>query len=149
MGPYASGPYPYGPYHPRPRIGLPRPTTVAPVPGTPFAVALVGVRPTINGPSVASFVAGIAAILVSLAVLFFAAVGAADGWGPGVAGAFAVLATAAGGASVGLGVTGLRRIRASVAWGPTMGRWAAIAGLACGAVGLTVTAVTMAVALTW
>lgn len=150
-GLYPVATYPYGPYHsappPRPRFGLPRPTAVAPVPGTPFAVALVEVRPTINGPSVASLAAGIGSILVSLVVLLFAAVGASEGWGPAVAGAFAVLATVAGVAGVGLGTTGLRRIRASAAWGPTVGRGAAIAGLVCAGIGLIVTALTMLVAL--
>ena len=51
--PYPAAPYPYGP-HPspygggypppqRPRYGLPRPTAVAPVAGTPFGVVLVEV----------------------------------------------------------------------------------------------------------
>jgi len=150
-GPYPAAMHPYGPYHLapplRPRFGLPRPTAVAPVPGTPFAVALVEVRPTINGPSVASLVAGIGSILVSTVVLLFAAVGAAEGWGPAVAGAFAVLATVVGVAAVGLGATGLRRIRASAAWGPTVGRGAAVTGLVCAAVGLVITVVTMAVSL--
>jgi hypothetical protein len=108
----------------------------------------VEVRPTINGPSVASLVAGIGSILVSLVVLLFAAAGASDGWGPAVAGAFAVLATVVGVAAVGLGVTGLRRIRTSAAWGPTVGRAAAVIGLVCAGLGLVVTALTMVVSLT-
>jgi hypothetical protein len=110
-------------------------------------VALVEVRATASGPAVASLVAGIASILVSTVVIAFAALGSAPGWGPAVAGAFAALATMVGVAAVGLATTGLRRIRASAAWGPTRGRGVGIAGLACGAVGLAITALTMLLAI--
>lgn len=145
-GPPVYGPYPPGP-PPKPRYGLPRPAAITPIPGTPYAVALVEVRPTVSGPSVASLVAGIASIAVSLVVVLFAALGAADGWGPAVAGAFAVLGTVAGVAALGLGAAGLRRIKTSAAWGATVGRGAAIAGLACAGVGLVITVVTMLAAL--
>ena len=72
------GPYPYGGYpqaYPAaPQgvagygYGLPRPVAVAPVANTPFAVALVEVRPTSSGPAAASLVAGIASVLVSQGV---------------------------------------------------------------------------------
>lgn len=148
--PYGQYPAPYGGGYPppyRPRVGLPRPTAVAPVAETPFGVALVEVRPTTSGPAIASLVAGIASILVSLVVIIVAAAGAAEGWGPAVAGAFAALATMAGVAAVGLGATGLRRIRASVPWGPSRGRGVAISGVVCGALGLAITALTMLAAI--
>jgi hypothetical protein len=153
--PYGPPPYaqhPYGLYPPatppRPRFGLPRPAAITPIPGTQYAVALVEVRPTVSGPSVASLVAGICSIAVSLVVVLFAALGAADGWGPAVAGAFAVLGTLAGVAGIWLGLTGLRRIRTSAAWGATVGRGAAVTGLVCASVGLVITAVTMLASLT-
>jgi hypothetical protein len=148
--PYPYGQYPYGggyPPPPRRRVGLPRATAVAPVVGTPFGVALVEVRPTTSGPAVASLVAGIGSVLVGFVVILFAATGAEQGWGPAVAGAFAALATMVGVAAIGLAVAGLRRIRASAAWGPIRGRGVAIAGLVCAAVGIVITALTMLAAL--
>lgn len=157
--PYPGGPAPYGGYpgvspygggYPLPypaRVGLPRPTAIAPVEGTPFGVALVEVRATTSGPAAASLVAGVGSILVSFAVIFFASAGAEAGWGPAVAGAFAVLATVVGATAVVLASTALRRIRSSVAWGPIKGRGVAIAGLVCGVVGLAFTALTMLAAL--
>ena len=129
-------------------MGLPRPVAVDPVPGTPFGVAIVEVKPTTSGPASASLVVGIASILVSLVVGCFARVGADRGWGPVVAGAFAVLAALASFAAIWLASTGLRRIRGSVDWGATRGRGLAIAGLVCGLVGLGLTVLIMAVALT-
>jgi hypothetical protein len=120
---------------------------VAPVVGTPFGVALVEVRSTTSGPAVASLVAGIGSILVSTVVIAFAASGAAAGWGPAVAGAFAALAAMVGVAALGLAAAGLRRIGVSAAWGPTRGRGVAITGLICGGVGLAITALTMVIAL--
>ena len=40
------------------QVGLPPPVAVEPVPGTPFALALIGVGPTVSGPAVASLVVG-------------------------------------------------------------------------------------------
>ena len=148
--PYGHQPSPYGGGYPppyRPRIGLPRPVAVAPVAGTSFGVALVEVRPTASGPAIASLVAGLGSVLVSTAVIFFAAAGASDGWGPAVAGAFAALAVMIGGASVALGGVALRRIRSSAPWGPTQGRGVAVSGLVIGAFGLAITALTMLIAL--
>lgn len=130
-----------------PRMGLPRPVAVEAVPGTPFGLAIVEVKPTTSGPASASLVAGIASILVSLVVICFAAVGADGGWGALVAGAFAVLAALLAGAAIWLCWTGLRRMRRSVGWGATGGRGMALAGLICGLVGLALTALTMALAI--
>jgi hypothetical protein len=115
---------------------------VAPVPGTTFGVALVEVQSTASGPAVASLVTGVISILLSLVVLLFASTA-----GPAVAGAFAILTLLVGAASVGLAAAGLRRIRRSAAWGPARGRGVAIAGMACGAVGLAGTVLIMLVDL--
>ena len=148
-GPPAHHPYggPYGGYPLPPGIGLPRPVAVAPVGDTPFAVALVEVRPLASGQAIASLVAGIASILVSLVVGIFVAAGVEGGWGPSVAGAFAVLATLLCAAAVGLSVTARRRIRDSVAWGATRGHGMAVAGLSCGLSGLAITALSMALGI--
>ncbi len=127
--------------------GLPRPITVEVVPGTSFGVAVVEVKPTTSGPASASLVAGIASILVALIVGCFAVVGADQGWGPVVAGAFAVLSGLAAVAAIWLCRSALARVRRGVGWGPTRGRGLAIAGLVCGIVGLTLTVLVMLVAL--
>jgi hypothetical protein len=108
------------------------------VPGTPFGLALVPVPPTSSGPAAASTVTGIASILVSLVVGCFAALGAQDGRGPTVAGAFAVLAVFAGVAALVLGNVALRQIRRAGA-DAIRGRGLAITGLSCGAAGLLLT----------
>jgi hypothetical protein len=128
-------------------VGLPRPLAVDPVPGTPFGVAIVEVRPTTSGPASASLVVGIVSIMVSLIVACFALIGADAGWGPPVAGAFAVLSALTSFAAIWLCWTGLRRIRRTVGWGAVRGRGLAIAGLTCGLVGFAITALVMAAAL--
>ncbi|MFC7482324.1 hypothetical protein ACFQX7_23130 [Luedemannella flava] len=144
-------PYPrvdgnYGPPpHPWPvpavtrAYGLPAPVAVLPVPETPFAVAVVGVRPTLSGPSAASLAGGIAAILVSLVSLFFGQVGAEGGWGLPVGGAFAALAAFLGIAAIVLAAVGMRQIeRAPVVGISGLGQ--ARGGLVCGVLGLVMTA---------
>jgi hypothetical protein len=128
-------------------VGLPRPVAVAPMPGTAYAVALVEVGPTVSGPAVASLVTGVGSVLVSFVVVFFAAIGATSGWGPAVAGAFAILATLLCVAALSLRRAALRRIRSSAAWGATRGRGMAVTGLVCGLIGLGLTVITMLVAL--
>jgi hypothetical protein len=110
---------------------------VEPIAGTPFGVAVVSVAPTASGPAAASLVAGVASILISFVVGCFGTLGARDGWGPTVAGAFAVLCAMVGGAAVVLGVVGLRQIRRAMGLG-MIGRGVAIAGIVCGSIGLTV-----------
>ena len=105
------------------------------MPGTPFALAMVEVAPRASGPSAASLAAGTGSILVSLVVACFAAVGAQDGSGPIVSGAFAVLAGVIGVAAVVLGLLGLRQIRWAEG-GRVTGRGTAIAGLVCGISGI-------------
>jgi hypothetical protein len=120
---------------------------VEPVPGTPFGVAVVDVKPTTSGPASASLAVGIASILVALVVGCFALVGADKSWGVPVAGAFAVLSAMTAVAAIWLCSTALARVRRSVGWGPTRGRRLAIAGLVCGSVGLSLTGLLMVLAL--
>lgn len=116
---------------------LARPVAVQPVPGTPFALALVGVAPISSGPATGSLVAGVASILVSLVVACFGLTGAASGWGPVVSGAFAILAGVAGLGGVVLGLVSLRQVKAGA--GQVSGRGMAIAGIICGGLGLLLT----------
>jgi len=118
--------------------------------GTPYGVAVVGVSPTTSGPSIASLVAGVASIMISFVVGCFGLAGAQAGWGPTVAGAFAILAGVVGLAALALGRAGLRQIRRTRGWGGVTGRGIAIAGLICASVGLafTATAIITAFALT-
>jgi hypothetical protein len=127
--------------------GLPRPVAVQSVDGAPgYGVAIVGVAPTTSGPAVASLVVGVGSILVSLVVFCFGGVGADGGWGPVVAGAFAVLAGLVGVAAIVLGRVGYRQIKRAVDWGATKGRGMAVTGIVLGALGLVLTAVGVLVA---
>ncbi len=150
MAPYP-GQHPAYSYPPRPPrkptgVGLPRPVAFEPIPGTPFGVAVVEVAPTTSGPATASLVAGVASILIALVVGCFGTLGAGDGWGPTVAGAFAVLATFLGVAGLVLGRAGLRQIRRTAGWGGVTGRGLAITGVVCATVGLLFTAIAMGAA---
>ncbi|HEX6871863.1 MAG TPA: hypothetical protein VF163_12255 [Micromonosporaceae bacterium] len=141
----------------------------APVPGTPFGLALVAVPPVTSGPAAASLVTGIGSILVSFVVGCLAVAGANGGWGPLVAGAFTALGAFLGVAALVLGRIGLRQTRRVVGAGRTdyvgaartdyvgaartdgtarsslghlgtvRGRGLAVAGFSCGAVGLAFT----------
>ena len=130
---------------PQPARGVPR---VEPVPGTEFGLVYLPVPPTPSGMAIGSLVAGLTSILVSLVVACFGFAGAADGWGPGVAGAFAALAAFIGLAAIGLGVSGARQIRRAA--GAITGRGMAIAGISTGGSGvaLTATAILLAVLIT-
>jgi len=121
------------------------PTHVDPVPGTEYGLAYFNAPPTMVGQAAGSLVVGIASILVSLVVGCFGITGAADGWGPIVGGAFAVLAVLLGLAAVGLGWFGLRQLKR--AGGRLAGRGLAVAGMWCGAAGLGLTASAMLLAL--
>ena len=129
-----------GPAHPtlarQVVVGLPPPVAVEPIAGTAFAVAIVPVAPPTSGPAIASLVCGVGSILVSLVVGCFGAIGAQDGWGPMVAGAFAVLAVLAGVAALVLGQVGLNRLRRVTGWERPRGRGLAIGGMICGGSGL-------------
>ena len=144
-------PSPYQPPPPHPyqrpvqQVGLPPPVAVEIVAGTPYAVAVVGVAPTVSGPASASLVAGVGSILVSLVVGCFGVTGAEPGWGALVAGAFAVLAGLAGVAAVVLGAIGSRRVRRSR--GTQSGRGLAVSGITCGLLGLALTGTAMALSV--
>jgi hypothetical protein len=129
----------------RPDEGLLPPVGDAAMPGTPYRLALVGLPRTPSGPAAASLPLGIASILVSLVVICFAAVGARDGWGPAVAGAFALLSGFAGVGAIVLGQVGLRQTR--MAPGRITGRGPAIAGIVCAIVGLAFSAFAIVISL--
>lgn len=140
--------YPGQPGQPAPRRageGLPHPVRYDVMPGTAFGLALLPVPPTSSGPAAASLVTGIGSILVSLVVGCFAALGASGGWGPAVAGAFALLALFAGVAALVLGRLGLRQVAAG--GGSVKGRGAALAGLICGGVGIGFTGLAFVLAV--
>jgi hypothetical protein len=107
------------------------------VPGTEFGVAYLNVPPTVSGLAVGSLVVGIGAIVMSFVVGCFGAVGGNAGWGPIVAGAFAVLAGLLGLAGVGLGFAATRQIRNGR--GQITGRGLAVAGMVCGGTGVVLT----------
>jgi hypothetical protein len=118
---------------------------IEPVPGTNFGLVYFSVPPTVSGQAVGSLVAGILSIVVALIVGCFGVVGAQPGWGLIVAGAFAVLAAAAGLAAMGLGWFSTRQIARAA--GRLTGRGMAVAGISCGATGLGLTVVALVLAL--
>ncbi|MEH1123291.1 hypothetical protein [Micromonospora sp. CPCC 206061] len=118
------------------------------MPGTSFALVHLDVPPVTSGLAVGALVAGIASVLVSFIVGCFGLLGAQDGWGVWVGGAFALVAGVTGGAGVLLGWLGMRQIRRAVS-PPAIrftGRGIAISGIACGATGLGLTVVGLALA---
>jgi len=143
---YPTTGHPAGPPR-RSETGLPAPVAVRPVEGTPFMVAIVGVPPTLSGRAVASLVAGIGSILVSTVVGCFGLLGGQDGWGPMVAGAFALLALFGGVASVILGRMALREHRRLAEPERPRGRGLALAGVICGSTGLGLTVLCFLLAL--
>jgi hypothetical protein len=139
--------YPTAGPHKRSDTALPAPVAVRPVEGTPFMVAIVGVPPTMSGRAVASLVVGIGSILVSTIVGCFGLLGGQDGWGPVVAGAFALLALFGGVASVILGRMALREHRRLAEAVRPRGRGIALAGVICGSTGLGLTILCFLLAL--
>ncbi|BBH65991.1 hypothetical protein ACTI_26760 [Actinoplanes sp. OR16] len=105
--------------------------------GTGFGLAQMRVVPITSGLAIGSLVAGIGSILVSVLALCFNAVGASDGWGVWVGGAFTLLSVLAGGGALAAGLTAQRQIRRSGQTGRVRftGRGVAIAGICCGAAG--------------
>ncbi len=115
---------------------LPPPIAVHPVPGTPFGIAVAPVPPTASGPASASLVTGIGSVLVALIVAVFGLAGAEAGWGPTVAGAFAVLSGLLGGAAVLLGVVGMRQVKRAP--NRRVGFGVGVAGTVVGGVGIVI-----------
>ena len=139
MGPGTPVPYrgmPPGPVPTPPDVEPLRPVAVREVPGTPFGLMIMGITPTVSGPGVGALVAGIGSILVTMIELCFGLIGASGGWGPAVAGAFAVLAGALAIGAIALGSISLRQIRRARATGGLRGRGQALAGIVCGSIGL-------------
>jgi hypothetical protein len=141
----APPPAPVPPPPSGPVVAQGRPVRVDPIPGTEFGIAYLPVNPTFLGLATGSMVAGIGAGLVALVVICFGVAGASPGWGPLVAGAFAILSALLGAAAITAGLTALRQIRS--ARGRLRGRGAAIAGIWCGASGLAVAALGFLLAL--
>ncbi len=115
------------------------------MPGTEFGLAYFSIPPTVSGQAISGLVAGILSVVVSLVVGCFGVTGARQGWGPLVGGAFAVLATAAGSAAIGLGWFSVRQITRSE--GRLAGLGMAVAGISCGGTGLALTAMAMMLSL--
>jgi hypothetical protein len=124
---------------------LPSPVAVLPVVGTPYGLGLVPMPPTTSGRASASLATGVASIVVSFAVTCFGLVGVQNGWGPMVAGAFALLSVFAGLAGILLGRHGLRQAKAGAS--AVRGRGMAIGGITCAAIGIALTAVSFVASL--
>jgi hypothetical protein len=122
-----------------------RPVRVDVLPGTDFGVAYLPVSPTVSGLAIGSMVAGIGATVVALIVTCFGLIGAGHGWGPLVAGAFAILAAAVGAGGLASGLISSRQIRTS--GGRLSGRGFSLVGTACGAVGLGLAALGVLLAI--
>jgi hypothetical protein len=134
---------------PPPPDGRWRPERVDPVAGTDFGLVRLRVAPIASGLATGSLIAGIGSIGVSFLVLCFGLAGSSGNWGGWVAGAFALLGVLVGGGAAGLGVVALRQIRRAHRPGRIRftGRGAAIAGIACGAAGVGISAISLALAL--
>jgi hypothetical protein len=122
---------------PRP-VAFPPPARIEPVPGTPYGLAILPIRPITTGLASGGLIAGVGALLVSAVVVVFALAGASGGWGALAAGAFAVLSSLLGIGAVVLGLLALRQIRRSSA---LTGRGLAITGLICGFAAVLVTVI--------
>ncbi|MEV6601275.1 hypothetical protein AB0M36_31125 [Actinoplanes sp. NPDC051346] len=131
----SGGPSPVVP--PPPHDGAWSPARVDPVAGTEYGLVHLTVVPAMSGQATGSLIAGIASILVSTLVLCFGLVGAGEGWGALVAGAFALLAVLLGAGAVAGALIAMRQIRGSGLAGRLRfkGRGVAVAGCWCGAVG--------------
>jgi hypothetical protein len=156
--PALPAPYPAGAYPARGAGMAPVPppaderwraSSVEPVPGTAFGLVRLEVPPLRSGFAIGGLVAGISGVLASTLVLCFGLTGAQGGWGLIVAGAFAILAGAISLAGLGLGLGARRQIRRSGATGRIRftGRGVAIAAISCGAAGLALTLLSLALAL--
>ncbi|MCU7723222.1 hypothetical protein ODJ79_05825 [Actinoplanes sp. KI2] len=143
-------PYPYpAPVPPPPPSGRWQPERVDQVPGTEFALVQLRVEPLTSGLAIGSLLAGIAAILVSMLVLCFGLLGAQDGWGAVVGGAFTLLSVIGGVGAIVVGLVARRQIRGSGGSGQVRftGRGIAAAGISCGAVGAGIALAALALSL--
>ncbi|GHJ46171.1 hypothetical protein Cs7R123_35130 [Catellatospora sp. TT07R-123] len=119
-------------------VAYPAPVRVEPVPGTPYAVAVLPAPSSVSGVGIGALVTGIGSVLVSLVVWCLGLVGSQAGWGALVAGAFTVLSVLLGAAGIVLGLLARRQIRAAAAGGQARltGSGTALTGLICGATGV-------------
>lgn len=152
--PYGPAPVlPDGSWVPPPGLGPGggewRTRRVEPVAGTRYGLVHLEVAAVTSGLALGALVAGIAAILISLVVGCLGLLGAAEGWGAWAGGAFTILAFAAGGAGLGLGVAARRQIRRSEA--PERmrftGRGVAFGGIVCAVSGMALALLTLLFAL--
>jgi hypothetical protein len=134
---------------PPPPAGRWQPERVDPLPGTEFGLVQLRVDPITSGLAIGSLLAGIGSILVATLVFCFGLAGSSASWGGWVSGAFTVLALAAGGGAVAIGLVSRRQIRRSGQTGRVRftGRGLAIAGISCGAAGAGIAAVGLALAI--
>jgi len=100
---------------PAPPGSYPVGVSYEPVPGTPYGLVYARVRPVTSGAAIGALAAGIASIIVALAMSCLGLLGSSRGWGPLAAGAFAILAVVFGIAAVWVGTVTLRAIR-TPAW---------------------------------
>jgi hypothetical protein len=144
-----SGPGSYQPVPPPPPEGRWKPARVDPVPGTDFGLVQLAIAPAASGLATGALLAGIGSILASTLVLCFGVAGAAGGWGGWVAGAFTLLAVLVGGGAVAIGLVARRQIARSGGPGRLRltGRGVAVAGISCGAVGVGIALLGLALGL--
>ena len=134
---------------PPPGDGQWRPARIDPVAGTEFGLVQLEVPGAASGLATGSLIAGIASVLISVLVLCFGVAGSADGWGGWVSGAFALLAVLIGAGAIALGLIARRQIRRSGQDGRLRftGRGIAVAGISCGAAGVGIALLFLALAV--
>jgi hypothetical protein len=134
---------------PPPADGQWKPTRVDPVAGTEFALVQLEVPPVASGLASGSLIAGIGSVLISVLVLCFGVAGSSDSWGGWVAGAFALLAVLIGAGAIAVGLVARRQIRRSGHDGRLRftGRAMTVAGISCGAAGVGIALLGLALAL--
>jgi hypothetical protein len=125
-------------------VAYPQPTRIEVLPDAPFGLAILPAPSAVSGVAIGSMAAGIGSLLVSGVVWCFGLMGAQEGWGGLVSGAFCVLAVLLGIGAVGLGWAGLRQIRRGRV---SRGRGFAITGIICGGAGILLAAAGVAVAV--
>ncbi|MFI7219111.1 hypothetical protein [Micromonospora maritima] len=133
---------------PPPREAPRPPKRVEAVPGTPFGVVHLDVPPVTSGLAIGSLVTGVGSILVSLLVFCFGVAGP-DYGGAWAAGAFTLLGGLAGVGAIVAWLLARRQIRRP-APPPAVrftGGGLAVAGLSCGAAGLLLSLIGLALAL--
>lgn len=148
QGPFGS-PYGFAPPPPPPVSAGWEPERVDQVTGTGFGLVHLRVAPITSGVAVGSLVAGIAAILVSFAALCFGLLGAEDGWGGAIAGAFTLLSVLAGVGAVTAAVIARRQIARTGEPGRVRftGRGLTVGGMVCGISGAALAVLSLGLGL--